>query len=100
MYSLYSHGQNKQFLVFILIISFMFEFLFHFFVCLIHFLSSHEINEQKHSSMKPLPPTFFFTILCWVKPQVHGSTDVVIKRVSFRQGVMNLINFQQWIEEI
>jgi len=28
----------------------------------------------------------------WVKPQVHGSTEVV-KRVSFRQGVMNSINF-------
>ena len=28
----------------------------------------------------------------WVKPQVHGSTKVV-KRVSFRQGVMNSIKF-------
>ena len=30
--------------------------------------------------------------LWWVKPQVHGSTEVV-KRVSFRQRVMNSINF-------
>jgi len=34
----------------------------------------------------------------WVKPQVHGSTEVV-KRVSFRQGVMNSINFQRWLEK-
>jgi len=41
---------------------------------------------------------FKYLVIWWVKPQVHGSTEVV-KKVSFRQGVMNSINFQQWLEK-
>ena len=34
----------------------------------------------------------------WAKPQVHGSTDVVIKEYRSERELVNLINFEWWLE--
>jgi len=34
----------------------------------------------------------------WAKPQVHGSTDVVIKEYRSDREMVNLINFEWWLE--